>query len=102
MSRSVSSAGLHALSGTAGGVLAMLLLYPLEAVRVHMQVRRSSEDGASRAPSRNQAAWKLARKLVKSQGIGALYRGLNAALVSVGISSGVYFFWYNLFRVMRF
>jgi hypothetical protein len=79
----------------------------LEAVRVHMQVRRfstvTSHDDLShtvKVPSHTRSAVQFALRLVKKEGFLALYRGLDAALLSVGVSQGVYFFWYSLFKVL--
>eukprot|EP00475_Leptophrys_vorax_P044224 TRINITY_DN8778_c0_g1_i2.p1 TRINITY_DN8778_c0_g1~~TRINITY_DN8778_c0_g1_i2.p1 ORF type:complete len:304 (+),score=75.12 TRINITY_DN8778_c0_g1_i2:119-1030(+) len=101
--KAVASASVHAVSGTAGGMLAMALLYPLEAIRVHMQVRRFStvddqSHHAVKVPSHTRSAVAFALRMVKREGFTALYRGLDAALLSVGVSQGVYFFWYSLFK----
>ncbi len=65
----------------------MALLYPLEALRVRLQVRHQAQSAAA-----------LASALVAQEGLGTLYRGMRAALLSVGVSSGVYFYWYSLFK----
>jgi len=73
----------HAISGTAGGACAMSLFYPLDVIRTHMQVHKGSISN-----------------LVKEEGLGSLYRGLSAVLISLGCSNFVYFYTNNLMKVL--
>ena len=98
----------HALAGAVGGVIAMAALYPLENVRTRLQVQveqRKRLHATPSAPSTTplppehyHGTFDCIARVSRAEGWRSLYTGLASALVGVGVSSAVYFFWYHLFR----
>jgi adenine nucleotide transporter 17 len=72
----------HAISGTAGGSISMSIFYPLDVIRTHQQVEKTS-----------------ITDLINEQGIGTLYKGLQSVLTSLAVSNFVYFYTNNLMKV---
>jgi len=70
----------HAVAGTAGSVLATLLLFPLERLKTLQQI----EMGMGRR--------ELLQKVLQREGAGGLYRGCFPMLETVGTSNFLYFF----------
>jgi len=73
----------HAISGTAGGSISMSIFYPLDVIRTHQQVEKTS-----------------ITDLINEQGVGTLYKGLQSVLTSLAVSNFVYFYTNNLMKVM--
>lgn len=73
----------HAISGTAGGSISMSIFYPLDVIRTHQQVEKTS-----------------ITDLINEQGIGSLYKGLQSVLTSLAVSNFVYFYTNNLMKVI--
>jgi len=73
----------HAVSGTAGGSIAMTLFYPLDVIRTHQQVSSMS-----------------ILSLVKDEGLSAFYKGLGSVLTSLAVSNFVYFYTNNMLKVI--
>ena len=97
----------HALAGSAAGVIAMALLYPLENVRVRLQVQVNEKKKAINTQSvdvssveRYSGSIDCIQKVIDSEGISSLYTGLSSALIGVGVSSAVYFYWYNQLKTL--
>lgn len=72
----------HAISGTAGGSISMSIFYPLDVIRTHQQVEKTS-----------------ITEMINEQGVGALYKGLQSVLTSLAVSNFVYFYTNNLMKV---
>lgn len=70
----------HAVAGTAGSVLATLLLFPLERVKTLVQIQSK------------KGLLKVLRRVLKEEGAGGLYRGCTPMLQTVGTSNFLYFF----------
>jgi len=83
------TAFVHAVAGTAGGSAAMTVFYPLDALRTVLQVQTKHE-GAIGTISR----------MLREEGLQAFYSGLQAVLISLGVSNFVYFYANNLFKVL--
>lgn len=80
-----------AVAGTGGSIISMALLYPLDVIRSRLQIETSDKGYAG--------PLEIIREAAKSpEGIKSLYRGLQPTLTTVGISSGIYFWLYNLFK----
>jgi len=81
----------HAISGMTGGVTAISTFYPLNIIRIRLQVDEQLK---------SQSALSVARKIVKEGGIEALYQGWWSSVVSLGASNFVYFYTYNAFKTV--
>jgi len=73
----------HAVSGTAGGAIAMTLFYPLDVIYTHQQVHTISLS-----------------EYLKRNGYKSLYKGILPVLTSLGISNFIFFYTNNLLKVM--
>ena len=94
----------HAISGAAGGTLAMLIVYPLDQLRLSAQLAAQSKAGDDPSKAGDQppsSAGMLGRAhwIVKHKGVRELYRGLTATLITLGASNFLYFYFYNGFKL---
>ncbi|KAF8468345.1 mitochondrial carrier domain-containing protein [Kalaharituber pfeilii] len=80
---------LHAISGAGGGVLSMLLTYPLITLSTRSQVE------SKRAQS---TVLDATRKIIHREGISGLYAGLESALFGISVTNFVYYYWYEWSR----
>lgn len=81
----------HALSGATGGITAISVFFPLNSVRLRLQV----DDKITETNP-----FKVMALLAKSEGVSALYQGWWSAVVSLGASNMVYFYWYNALKTI--
>ncbi|KKK16077.1 hypothetical protein ARAM_000722, partial [Aspergillus rambellii] len=79
----------HALAGSGGGILSMVLTYPLITLSTRAQVE------SKRAQSSTIDA---IRSIVKREGISGLYSGLESALFGISVTNFVYYYWYEWTR----
>ncbi|KAL2825540.1 mitochondrial carrier domain-containing protein [Aspergillus pseudoustus] len=79
----------HALAGAGGGVLSMILTYPLITLSTRAQVE------SKRAQSSTIDA---IRRIVQREGITGLYSGLESALFGISVTNFVYYYWYEWTR----
>ncbi|XP_050075127.1 peroxisomal membrane protein PMP34 [Anopheles maculipalpis] len=84
----------HAVSGSAGSVIAMSAFYPLDTVRSRLQLEE---------PERRKAlsTWRILRNLIDEEGFETLYRGLVPVLESLCISNFVYFYTFHSLKALR-
>lgn len=84
----------HAVSGSAGSVIAMSAFYPLDTVRSRLQLE---------SPERRKAlsTWRVLRNLIDEEGFNTLYRGLVPVLESLCISNFVYFYTFHSLKALR-
>lgn len=111
---------IDSFSGASGGVIASLVLYPLENFRTRVQAAGqekattedvddskpknsdarspalSPSDSKDHTPKRSLIA--LFKHIIDTEGISSLYRGLQAALTGTVFSYGVYFWWYRYLK----
>jgi hypothetical protein len=73
---------LAASSGALSGVLAMSALYPLENLRIRMQVQvqraradDSAEEARESARAHDRTTWECFRRVLREEGWRGLYRG---------------------------
>jgi len=78
------TAFVHAVSGATGGSIAMTTFYPLDQIRTFQQIN----------PKSSIIQW------ANDEGLGVLYRGLQATLISLYASNFVYFYSNNLLKVL--
>ncbi|KAL1848039.1 hypothetical protein Plec18170_008214 [Paecilomyces lecythidis] len=79
----------HALAGAGGGILSMVLTYPLITLSTRAQVE------SKRAHSTTLDA---VRRIVQREGISGLYAGLESALFGISVTNFVYYYWYEWTR----
>ncbi|KAL4813185.1 mitochondrial carrier domain-containing protein [Aspergillus spinulosporus] len=79
----------HALAGAGGGILSMVLTYPLITLSTRAQVE------SKRAQSSTIDA---IRRIVQREGIVGLYSGLESALFGISVTNFVYYYWYEWTR----
>eukprot|EP01066_Platyproteum_vivax_P009766 Platyproteum_vivax@DN4323_c0_g1_i1.p1 len=84
-----SKASLHSLAGASGALLAMTIVYPLDNLRTRLQVsRRHGYGGILRSLD----------DIFRDEGIKGLYAGLRSALIGVGCSWAIYYYFYSYFQ----
>ncbi|TMW45895.1 hypothetical protein DOY81_009035, partial [Sarcophaga bullata] len=66
----------HAVSGAAGGCIAMSTFYPLDTVRSRLQLEDPDKSGEARS------TMKVIKEIVLGEGFQSLYRGLGPSLLS--------------------
>ena len=76
------------IAGFSGGAISTITLYPLDLIKVRLQVNESS--GLQRV-----SATRAFRVLLKHEGMAGLYQGLTPAVIGSSISWGGYFFFYE-------
>ncbi|KAJ5619550.1 hypothetical protein N7510_003534 [Penicillium lagena] len=79
----------HALAGAGGGILSMVMTYPLITLSTRAQVE------SKRAHSTTLDA---VRRIVQREGISGLYAGLESALFGISVTNFVYYYWYEWTR----
>ncbi|GAW22050.1 hypothetical protein ANO14919_115850 [Xylariales sp. No.14919] len=79
----------HALAGAGGGVLSMILTYPLVTLSTRAQVE------SKRAETNFLAAVK---RIVAREGVAGLYAGLDSAVFGISVTNFVYYYWYEWTR----
>jgi adenine nucleotide transporter 17 len=79
----------HALAGAGGGLLSMILTYPLITLSTRAQVEsKKAESNFSEAVG----------NIIAREGISGLYAGINSALFGISITNFVYYYWYEWTR----
>lgn len=76
---------IHAFSGACGGVSAISVFYPLNVLRLRLQVN----------DKKNISMLQAGSELVSQEGFQALYRGWRATVTALGASNFTYFYFYN-------
>ncbi|XP_033366893.1 peroxisomal membrane protein PMP34 isoform X2 [Bombus vosnesenskii] len=82
----------HAISGAAGGVVAMTIFFPLDTVRSRLQLEEDRESKSTLATIRDLAA---------KEGPATLYRGMVPVLQSLCVSNFVYFYTFHGLKMLR-
>jgi adenine nucleotide transporter 17 len=76
----------HALAGAGGGILSMILTYPLITLSTRAQVESRRASSAFSAAVQN---------IVAREGVAGLYAGLSSALFGISVTNFVYYYWYE-------
>ncbi|CAJ2508462.1 Uu.00g134880.m01.CDS01 [Anthostomella pinea] len=79
----------HALAGAGGGILSMVLTYPLITLSTRAQVE------SKRAETGFLAA---VQRIVAREGVSGLYAGLDSAVFGISVTNFVYYYWYEWTR----
>jgi len=80
------------LAGFSGGAISTIALYPLDLIKVRLQVNESS------LRANRLTATQTVRAVLRHAGISGLYQGLTPAVVGSSISWGGYFYFYEQFK----
>lgn len=78
-------------AGAAGGTSAISVFYPLNIIRTKLQ----TDD-----PTKPRGMADVVRDILKEEGIPGLFRGWWGQVVALGCSNFVYFYTYNMFKVI--
>ena len=78
-------------AGAVGGCSAITLFYPLNIIRTKLQ----TDD-----PETRRSAVQVLRSILSKEGIGGLYKGWKAQIVCLGTSNFIYFYTYQMFKVV--
>ncbi|TFB05360.1 Peroxisomal membrane protein PMP47B [Trichoderma ghanense] len=79
----------HALAGAGGGILSMILTYPLITLSTRAQVE------SKKAESKFTEA---VQKIIAREGVSGLYAGINSALFGISVTNFIYYYWYEWTR----
>jgi hypothetical protein len=79
----------HALSGCIGGATAITIFYPLNTVRLKLQVDPTYKE---------HATFTVLANIYKNEGVRSLYQGLPAQVIALACSNFVYFYTYEMFK----
>jgi adenine nucleotide transporter 17 len=79
----------HALAGAGGGILSMILTYPLVTLSTRAQVESKRAETAFLS---------AVRKIVAREGVSGLYAGLDSAVFGISVTNFVYYYWYEWTR----
>lgn len=79
----------HALAGAGGGILSMVLTYPLITLSTRAQVESKRAQTAFLAS---------VRQIVAREGVSGLYAGLDSAVFGISVTNFVYYYWYEWTR----
>ncbi|KAJ3414088.1 hypothetical protein HDV05_007122 [Chytridiales sp. JEL 0842] len=88
----------HALAGAGGGMASMSLTYPLITVSTRAQVNKSSAGEADARKSAIVAQIEAFQKIIREEGVGGLYSGIESAMFGIAVTQGVYYYWYELVK----
>lgn len=80
----------QATAGATGGVVASLLLQPLEVVKTQMQISQTG----------NTSMLKLFTQIFNNEGIGGLFKGVGAKTTETGAKNFVYFYIYDALNTL--
>ena len=90
------------VAGVAGGSVSTALLFPLDLVKIRMQVNEESsirilsrQQQQQQQPRHRPTIASSLRNVVKYEGFMGLYQGLSPALLASAVSWGGYFFLYE-------
>jgi len=82
------------VAGFLGGSSSTVLLYPLDLVKVRLQVNENSSSRSVQRKASGTIAHTL-RGVIRHEGLRGLYQGLTPALIGNSASWGGYFFFYE-------
>jgi solute carrier family 25 folate transporter 32 len=87
------------IAGVLGGAASTVSLYPLDLIKVRMQVNESSSSvnakDAQQSKLRAMSSIRVFRAVIRHEGVAGLYQGLSPAIIGSAFSWGGYFFVYE-------
>ncbi|KAJ1490958.1 mitochondrial carrier domain-containing protein [Baffinella frigidus] len=81
----------HAISGSVGGNLAMLVFYPLDQLVIRAQTARKEA---------RKSTFRQLQEVLKTEGVRGLYRGMNSTLITLFTANFIYFYAFHILRLM--
>ncbi|KAI9023489.1 mitochondrial carrier domain-containing protein [Phycomyces nitens] len=85
----------HALSGAGGGIVAMILTYPLVSISSRLQVQKNDQDKDAYKNTLDALA-----KIIAKEGPRGLYSGLSSGIFGIAITNGVYYYCYEAVKAI--
>ncbi|XP_006886436.1 PREDICTED: mitochondrial thiamine pyrophosphate carrier [Elephantulus edwardii] len=86
------------LCGSGAGVLSKTLTYPLDLVKKRLQVGGFEQARATFGQVRSyQGLLDCAKQILQEEGSQGFFKGLSPSLLKAALSTGLVFFWYELF-----
>lgn len=82
----------HLFAGVSGGVMATLVLHPLDLVKIRFQVH---EGTVATTRPQYRGVLDAFRQIVRQDGVSGVYRGVVPNIWGAGVSWGFYFLFYN-------
>ncbi|KAK5574876.1 hypothetical protein RB653_010130 [Dictyostelium firmibasis] len=91
----------HAFAGGVAGMAAIALTYPFSTVSTRLQVQQKKQQQGQQSeittvPYKNSVD--AFKRIIKEENWKTLYSGLKSALIGIGASSFVYYYWYTLLK----
>jgi len=94
-----SLALVHSLSGVLGSVAAMGLTYPLLTITTRLQVQSEGKPTSKKEQQQHYSGLIDALvKIIGNEKWTSLYSGVQIALIGTALSTGIYYYWYELFK----
>ena len=87
------------VAGLLGGGTSTVLLYPLDLVKVRLQVNESPGNSGSKHFTNNRTMVRMLRNVLKHEGFVGIYQGLTPAVIGSAASWGGYFFFYEGLKI---
>ena len=87
-------------AGTVAGAASTILLYPLDLIKVRLQVNESSTptdiaNANKKLKTRSGPIVHMIKGIIRHEGVYGLYNGISPAVIGSSISWGGYFFFYE-------
>jgi len=88
----------HAMAGGVAGMATIALTYPFSTVSTRLQVQQKQKDQQqiTTVPYKNSVD--AFKRIITEENWRSLYSGLKSALIGIGASSFVYYYWYSLLK----
>ncbi|PVV02328.1 hypothetical protein BB560_003222 [Smittium megazygosporum] len=87
---------INALAGSMSSALALAIIYPMDTVKVRIQVQTAHEE------KKYSGILSGIQRIVSEEGFAALYNGLVSNLVNQSLSNYLYFYFYAYLKNMYF
>ena len=90
----------HFASGMLAETIACIVYVPVDVIKERLQVQQQQQRGKGAASSQQQyhGSYDAMRKIMKNEGLGGIYKGYGATLLSFGPFSAIYFGLYEFMK----
>ncbi|KAI0461702.1 hypothetical protein LJB42_004775 [Komagataella kurtzmanii] len=91
----------HGLAGAGGGILSMIITYPLLTLSTHAQSSKTQKplDGSvdeKELELKKSSTYGTLKRILKKQGVRGLYNGLESAILGIAVNNFIYYYFYEL------